>query len=262
MRISDKIKISKIIINLVVLIFIYVFSFHIFPKLGTYNQIDYTGVKTNSKKIFAPMYINDTSFNTSESRIILISKQKDEFLNSYMRYLKKNQDLIANAPCPSELVANNLYNIQIYNNKDIDFLNDDNNYGFNVRFSFFYFFRSLEKVDINKCFNYFFRENINKYFLLYREKTIEDLENEIISLKVLNNFNKINNYENLIKIIKANNFFIEPDVRYAVVQKNNKTTSKIVIFFICLLIVVSINIMYKKLNKKQISKFINKKWSN
>jgi len=261
MKISGKIKISKIIINLVIILFIYFFSFHIFPKFNAYNHLDYTGIKTNSKKIFSPMYINDPTI-TLESRYLLISNKKNEFLNSYMHYLKSNQDLIANAPCPSELVADNLYNIQIYNNKKIDFLNEDNNYGFNVRFSFFYFFRSLDKLDMDKCFDYFFRENINKYFLLYNENTIEKLKDEIILLKITNNFNKVDYYENLISTIRANNYFIEPNVRYPVAQKNNKTTSKILIFFICSLIVVSINIIYKKLDKKQISKFINKKWSN
>ena len=62
--------------------------------------------------------------------------------------------------------------------------------------------------------------------------------------------------------MRTNNYFIEPNVRYTVAQKNNKTTPKILIFFICSLIVVSINIIYKKLDKKQISKFINQKWVN
>jgi hypothetical protein len=293
MRITDKIKISKIIINLVVLILIYVFSFHIFPILGTYTKVDFIGIKTNSdalnsliydKEFSFRIYDNEISLNVSENKDELITKKKNEFLTSYMHYLKKEQDLIAKAPCPSELLANSLYNIQIYDNKDkdIDFLNSDIKYSFNVRFSFFPVFRSLDKLDINKCFEYFFKENINKYFLLYRDKTINDYKDKIESLENFNNLKdrnslavtpinvpndrniqiRINYYENLIKIIIANNFLIGPDVSYTISQQNNKNASKTLNFFMCLLIVVSINIIYKKFDKKKISKFFNKKWVN
>jgi hypothetical protein len=282
MRITDKIKISKIIINLVVLILIYVFSFHIFPILGTYTKVDFIGIKTNSDALNSLIYDKELSY--LENKDELITKKKNQFLTSYMHYLKKEQDLIAKAPCPSELLANSLYNIQIYNNKDkdIDFLNSDIKYSFNVRFSFFPVFRSLDKLDINKCFEYFFKENINKYFLLYRDKTINDYKDKIKTLEIFYNSKdrqalavtpinvpidqdiliRINYYENLIKIIIANNFLIGPDVSYTISQQNNKNASKTINFFICLLIVVSINIIYKKFDKKKISKFFNKKWVN
>jgi hypothetical protein len=52
MIILNKIKNTKLIINIVVLSLIYFFSFYIFPKLGFYNKLDYVNIKTNAHKVF------------------------------------------------------------------------------------------------------------------------------------------------------------------------------------------------------------------
>jgi len=124
---------------------------------------------------------------------------------------------------------------------------------------------------------------LNKYYLLYRDKIIENINDEIIILEKIYNIDdlqildlksstfplndendktpikkKIKYYKNLIKIIKMNNFFVDPDASYTVVKQNPVSSTKIVIFVTCLLIVVSINILINKLNRKQVAKFINK----
>ena len=195
MIISNKIKSTKLIINIVVLILTYFFSFHIFPKLGFYNTIEYRGVKVDEKIFIDHLFIGkypdifdfkqNNTYNQNASFIENVSTtSKNKFLVEYLKYFNNNENLISNAPCPKELVADNLRNIQIHDNKDsIDFLNE--NLTFNVRFSFYKIFKSSEKLDINKCFDYIFKENLNKYFFLYRNKLIKKIENQINNLNYL-----------------------------------------------------------------------------
>ncbi len=254
MKILNKISNTKLIINIVVLILIYFFSFHIFPKLGFYNKLDYTGIKSNARDIF--FYTQSVNINEDE-----ILKRQDHFLKQYFYYLSKNSDLMSNAPCPRELLINNLRNVQIYNDNFLDFLDED--IKFNVRFSFYKFFGSSEKLDISKCFDYIFKENLNKYFLLYRAKLTRNLEYQNEFLKKIKIEDKkiisqmrIN--ERAIEIIKSTNFFIDPNSNYSPTQQKDKSATKILSFIICLLIVLYINIIFNKLYKKKISRFIKK----
>ena len=255
MKISNKINNTKLIINLVALILIYFFSFHIFPKLNIYNKIDYTGIKTNARSIF---FFTQAATVVDEIEIV---KLQDHFLKQYFYYLDKNKDLISNAPCPKELLVNNLRNIQIYNDNILNYLEDD--IKFNVRFSFYRFFGSSEKLDINKCFNYIFKENLNKYFILYRGKLLNNLEFQNKFLKKMKTtdekiISQIRINEQTIEMVKNSNFFIDPNSNYLPIQQKDKSASKILTFILCLIIVLSINICFNKLHRKQISRFIKK----
>ena len=86
---------------------------------------------------------------------------------------------------------------------------------------------------------------------------------EIISKLIKSDYElrlKAEYYEKLIVAIKtADDFFIDPNLSYAAPeQRNVKVLNKIIIFIICLMILVSINIGYGKLNRKQVLKFVNK----
>jgi len=261
MIISNKVKHTKLIINIVVLILIYFFSFHIFPKLSLYNKLEYKGIVVNE------FFINTLSL-TNNNKFIgnsLVDQRdlnftKSEFLNQYFYYLINNNNLISNAPCPKELMVNNLRNIQIFNDGIIDFF--ENNLKFNVRFSFYNFFNSSKKLDINKCFDYIFKENLNKYFILYRDKILKNLQdqNEFLKKIEVNDQIKllIEINEQTIVIIKNYNFFIDPNINYSPKQEEDKSWPKIIAFIISLLIVVSINIGFKQLKRKQTLKLINK----
>lgn len=197
MIIYNKIKNTKLIINIVILILIYFFSFHIFPKLSFYNKLEYRKILVNNNYLNILTLINtkkhvDTIFADNEE----LNHEKSKFLNQYFSYLIKNNNLISNAPCPNELMVNNLRNIQFFN-EDANFI--DNSLEFNVRFSFYKYFWSSEKLDMDKCFDYIFKENLNKYFLLNRKKLIEKIEDNIkfinflISKQMPENPKKVNN---------------------------------------------------------------------
>jgi hypothetical protein len=262
MIILDKIKNTKLIINIVVLSLIYFFSFYIFPKLGFYNKLDYVRIETNAQKIFIPFIVieSDFSFHKNEEKIL---SDQNKFFKNYFIYLNRNKNLISDAPCPRELMVNDLRNIQIYYNDNSNYIDKD--FIFNVRFIFYKFFGSSDKIDINKCFDYIFKENLNKYFLLYRDKYIEDANFKISLLKNLNNSNdeitiKIKTFENALELLKTLSFYVDPNVSYTPVQKKANETSKFLAFIICFLIVIFINVMHSDsaLYKKKISKFINK----
>ena len=197
MIIYNKIKNTKLIINIVILILIYFFSFHIFPKLSFYNKLEYRKISVNNN------YLNILSLVNTKKHVDMIfaddaklNHEKNKFLNQYFSYLIKNNNLISDAPCPNELMANNLRNIQIFN-EDANFI--DNSLEFNVRFSFYKYFWSSEKLDMDKCFDYIFKENLNKYFLLNRKKLVEKIEDNIkfinflISKQEPENPKKVNN---------------------------------------------------------------------
>jgi hypothetical protein len=264
MIILNKIKNTKLIINIVVLSLIYFFSFYIFPKLGFYNKLDYVNIKTNAQKVFILTgsigFDNESFFNNTTEDKISIAQNK--FFKNYFDYLIKNKNLISDATCPKVLMVNDLRNIQIYYDYDSNFIH--NSHMFNVRFNFYKSFGSSDKIDINKCFEYIFKENLNKYFLLYRDKYIEDTNLKISLLKKLNNSNDekiaiiIKTSEDTLKLLKTFSFYIDPNVSYTPVQKKANETSKFLAFIICFLIVIFINVMHSALYKKKISKFIKK----
>ena len=351
------IKNKKIIINIVALISIFFFSFHFYPKINFYNKFDYKGIKTFSHLIFF------SSKNTADKDTLIIyaenlnrrdpdflSNNKIEFLDQYMKYLKTKPNIIADAPCPNELKANNLRNVQIYfENENYNSLdeNDKKSNEFNVRFNFYKFSKNSGNLEINKCFDYIFKENLNKYYLIYRNLTIQLIEDQlnlrkesflfanennlaeknyiltsnlikdielgkIVFVKLFENneieatytngtnvlayfpdksllISKLSSKnvdyshvyqiskstdiikkriyedvlkaevlnENMISIMKKSNFFIDPNVNYTFEKQKDKNSSKIILFAISLLMLVSINIAYKKMNRKKISKFIN-----
>jgi hypothetical protein len=257
MILSSRVKSTKIIINIVALVLVYFFSFHIFPKLGIYNKLDYIDIKTNGRDIF---YLDDYFYSNrkrakfADKKKYLIQEQ-NKFLRQYLDYFSLNSNLIANAPCPAELMTNNLRNIQVYTNYYIDPLDDD--VKFNVRFTFYKLFKFTDKLNIDKCFDYIFKENLNKYFLSYRNKLIANFNDEINLQKKLGIDNPtIETSTKLIEKMKTYNLYIDPDVSYTVDKKNDETSTKIITLIICLLIVLSINISFNKLNKKLISKII------
>jgi hypothetical protein len=354
MTTSDKLKNKKIIINIVALILIFFFSFHFYPKINVYNKFDYKGIKTDPQFI---IIIDNNTKSYSNTEILFkqdpesLMGKKTQFLKEYMKYLESKPNIIADAPCPNELMENNLRNVQIY--FDDNMYLDENYKKFNVRFNFFKFSKNSDNLEINKCFDYIFKENLNKYYLIYLEgiirilneqhnlkkqlfffddlnslnlleknlitvsNLIDDIEagkiafvkfyekeieaiykngknvhtytrnvdqsfitTKLISKNVLyvvqpyNSSDLIKNtinesflrekiiHENLISIVKRSNFFIDPNVTYVFEKQKDKNSSKIIVFTISLLIIVSINIGYKILNRKQISKFVNKFMNN
>jgi hypothetical protein len=140
---------------------------------------------------------------------------------------------------------------------------------FNVRFSFYKSFKNSNKLEINKCFDYIFKENLNKYYLLYRNNQIEMLTNQFNITDEFFNFEFLTGEikelylkekffsENVIRLLKNNNFFVDPNITYAFEEQRDKNLNQILVFAISLLIIVFINIGYEKLNRKQVSKFIN-----
>jgi|688.fasta_scaffold239679_2 hypothetical protein len=285
---------KNIIINIIALILIIFFSFHIFPKFGTYNKLDYKQIKVNVINTHLP-YIN-LNFSSLLQKEELLLREKDKFLLEYINFLKKNPNFIVDAPCPSELLTNDLRNIQIYNDESNDGISNFEK--FNVSFRFYNFTISDEKLDLNRCFNYIFIEAINRYYLIYREQKTKLLENELRFIQNLEKNNETqkkdffkdqvkyfpNNLENdistIAKFLTSNNefrfkieyyislldeikngddFFIDPNLSYVAPElRKDKNLYKTIIFIICLMILVSINIGYRKLNRKQVSKFINK----
>jgi hypothetical protein len=339
MIISKKIKNTKLIINIVVLILIYFFSFHIFPKLSFYNKLEYKGIRANELFLNVQSLTNSNNLYYGLPNELDLDNQKNIFLNQYFYYLINNNNLISDAPCPKELMVNKLRNIQIFYEDKNDFLGK--NLKFNVRFSFYKFFWSPEKLDINKCFDYIFKENLNKYFLLHRERLVKKIEDKIKFINFQNNINNqqlenskvindllfstflgevekgnilsvdimgnsiegtftngtkfrtyspyypnlveklsskgvsfslrstrktlavtdseiVNKLENFIILIRSLNYFVDPNVSYTFSQQKDKSSTRILTFIISLLLVVFINIVFLKFNKKQISKFFNK----
>jgi hypothetical protein len=265
-KILNKINNAKILINIVILILIYYFSFHIYPRLGFYNKLEYKGIKTEASSFYHIIDFN--YFDNQKDNIIKFSdepkflKNQDLFLKQYLYYFTQNKDLVSNAPCPKELLENDLRNIQIYNDKNFDFYQND--LKFNVRFSFYKFFSSSKKLNINKCFDFIFKENLNKYFIIfYRDTIIKKLRIDTDYLEEFKlDYSEIKFHilanERKIEKLKNYNFFIDPNVNYLPEQPEDKSWHKIIAFTICLLILIFTNILYQKLNRNQISKFINR----
>jgi hypothetical protein len=258
-KILNKIIHTKVLINIVVLILIYYFSFHMYPKLGFYNTLEYKGIKTKAFSFYSDLHLSyyDHEIRVSDEPEFL--KEQELFLKKYFYYFTQNKDLVSNAPCPKELLVNNLRNIQIINDKNFVFQDD---LKFNVRFSFYKYFSS-SKLDIDKCFDYIFKENLNKYFILYRDKLIEKIRYKTDYLsKIELDYDEIKFRviisEKKIEILKNYNFFINPNVNYLPEQLEDKSWPKIIAFAICLLLFIFISTGYQKLNRKKFSKFINK----
>ena len=110
----------------------------------------------------------------------------------------------------------------------------------------------------------------DKYYLLYRNNKIEMLKNQFNRTEEFFNLpfltNEIKEYysrekfffESTTRFLKNNNFFVDPNITYAFEEQRDKNLNQILVFAISLMILVSINIGYGKLNRKLLSKFINK----
>jgi hypothetical protein len=79
-KILNKINNAKVLINIVVLILIYFFSFHLYPNLGFYNKLEYKGIKTEAFNFFSN---NHNNYLNPE----LVLDEEPEFL--------KEQDLFS-----------------------------------------------------------------------------------------------------------------------------------------------------------------------
>jgi hypothetical protein len=323
---------ATLILNIAIFILIYFFSFHFYPKLNSNNKYDYPYIKTNIKEIFELEWIvsNSTTTKTEYAK-----KKLDKFLLKFLSHLNNSPDLLKTAPCPQELFKNNLRNIQIYKvPEDLsDFYNLDH---FNIRFTVNRFQKSsIEKFDIDKCFNFLFVETLNKFYLVERDFLIQELENNrslILSLLridlsfaqnitfssfiteikkgnvtavkvrgsylegIFENGKKFTSYlplyydgpllellvskginitiEDLDKDMykklsilelqiqnhKKTKLLINPEAKYKYSQNviEHSKWGNLLIFSICTLIFIIIKISSKIINKKQVSKFLNK----
>ena len=345
MSIFRKLKITAIIINFFALVLIFYFSFYIYPNVNSLRKYDYKEIKSNADKIYSPIYILNGM--TSDKQKYINEKKKD-LLSSFIKYFGNSPSLIANAPCPNQLTANNLRNIRIYE-PDQHFSTDA--YSFNVRFLLNKSLSFGDAPDIDKCFNYIFVENLNKFYLKNRENLIKSLEDDlnirskikefilkestnispsatipfstfieevnkgnVVSVDISGNFffgifsneikfktvnpgyidiisflnnkrisvsvdktiNEKFNLENfekrkieefliytattniIIQNLKDNVFFVDPKLTYmhSKILENNSIIVKLITFFICLLITITINIAVHSFNKKKMTEFI------
>jgi len=160
----------------VILILIYFFSFHIFPKLNSNNKYDYRHINTNAKEIFGGDW---ALFHNSNSRNNHTKTKQYQFKIKFLSYLDNSPDIKKNAPCPSEIFENNLRNIQIYKNIKNDFEDFDYLTEFNLRFIVNKFRKSsIEKSNIDRCFYFLFVETLNKFYLQERDLIIQELESQ------------------------------------------------------------------------------------
>lgn len=259
MNTFSKKKISLIIVNFFALILVFYLSFNIYPSLNYDTKVDYEKIETNSEIFFSSVWIAKRS---SADRQSYIEFKKNEFLTNFIAYLNSKQDIKKKAPCPNGLVKNNLRNIQIYPS----YLSDPivKTYEFNVRFNlskFNLYNQDLSQLD--QCFQYFFVENINKFFILYRKNLIDELKIEY-DYKSSMGYNYPDNFTptQLIKVnefLSTVNFFVNPKANYSHSQnfKKNSGLNEIFVFLICLLILWIINISFYKLGYKKLSKIIN-----
>lgn len=195
-------KYKKIIFNVIILTFIYYLSFTVFPNLSSSDQYNYKKISINEKNIYAVDILMGSSADVNIKQFYWI-KDKDylKFLNEFIQDLSKDSILLKNIHCPSEILKNNMRNIYIYfekNDKSI----------FNVRFYVNRFFNSRSKeTDLDKCFNFIFVENLNKFYSKKFEAFVNNLENLYESSNFeKKNFSNINvlefTYSDLIKKIK------------------------------------------------------------
>ena len=105
MNIFYRRKFAIIIINFLALISVFYFSFYIYPSVSSRNKFDYKQIKTNAYEIYSPIwYFN---INSGDNKLYIEEKKK-ELLKKFIIYVSDSQNLKANAPCPKELVQNNL----------------------------------------------------------------------------------------------------------------------------------------------------------
>jgi hypothetical protein len=269
MNIFDIITKKKILItiNFFILIILYYFSFNILPKLSSHSQYDYINIKTNARSTFLLESYN--LVGKSNSYDDFINERKNQFLNNFISYLIRNPINIKNAPCPSEIISNNLRNIQLYEiEKNID--HDT----FSVRFYVNKFSGSIQDTNIDQCFKYIFIENLNKYHSIYIEDKIKNLNlfyeitkplrnsdiaifnDDLVFISKEYNIETINKKKNFYKSL---NFFIDPNVNiYS--KKNEQLTyiNSIISFIICWLTTLILQFMYLKIKKKNLLRYFNK----
>jgi hypothetical protein len=262
MNIFSKKKLP-ITLNFFLLILVFYFSFYIYPSLNYDTKVHYKNIETNSDIFFTSAWVASRSGVDRQSYIEL---KKNDFLTKFIIYLNSEPNIKTKAPCPNELIKNNLRNIQIYPNLSGNPLTSI--HVFNVRFNLNklnFYNQDLSKLD--QCFYYFFVENLNKFFILYRENLINDLTNQY-NYKSLMGYNYPDNFtltelKKIKEFINKINFFINPNANYShsnsKILKQNTNLSEILFFLICSLIILIINIIrcYKKKFSKIINDFIN-----
>lgn len=261
MNFFSKNKKLLIIVNFFLLILTFYFSFNIYPGLNVDNKINYQRIKTNSDLFFTSVWIAERS---KVNRQEYIEDKKKQFLAKYIQYINLKPQIKEKAPCPNELIKDNLRNIQIYPNPLDDSIIKD--YQFNVRFNLskFYLYSQKDSSNLNKCFNFLFIENLNNYFNIYRQNLIDELKIEY-DYKLTMGYNYPDNFtfDQFIKFNEAFNnvkFFVNPNANYTPSTNLHKiiTLNEIIVFLVCLLIISIINFSYYKLGKKKLSKIINK----
>jgi hypothetical protein len=200
-------KYKKIIFNVLILIFIYFFSFNIFPNLMSSDQYNYKKISIHEKNINAVSTLIESSEPFKNKEFYWVrdkSSNYNQFLNEFIEDLSKDPILLKNIHCPSEVLKNNMRNIYIYferNNKNI----------FNVRFYVNRIFNSrLDETNIDKCFNFIFVENLNKFYYKKFEEFINKLEylyeSSNLEKEKFNNINILElTYSDFIKKIKEKN---------------------------------------------------------
>jgi len=185
MNIYSKIKLKYkiIILNIFVLISVYFFSFNIFPKITSNYQYNYQNIKINVKNI--------NEINLSIASLVqklqlgsdgYFINDNEKFLNEFTEQLSKSSIIPEKTPCPSELLRNQMRNINVY-------FTEQNKKNFNVRFYTNKFFgSSIDEFNMDLCFNYIFVENLNKFYNKKFKDYIDNLEENYFFLLYENNF--------------------------------------------------------------------------
>jgi hypothetical protein len=169
MNIYSKIKLKYkiIILNIFVLISVYFFSFNIFPKIISNHQYNYQSIKINVKNINEINFIIQKLQLGSDGYFI---NDNEKFLKEFTEQLSKSSIIAEKTPCPSELLRNKMRNINVY-------FTEQNKKNFNVRFYANKFFgSSIDKFNMDLCFNYIFVDNLNKFYNKKFKDYINNLE--------------------------------------------------------------------------------------
>jgi hypothetical protein len=242
-----------IILNIFLVIIIFFLSLNFSKKLPFVSTYEYSNIRINP--LVSEFLIIRKNILYDDLNFILYDLKN--FITEYIEYLILNKNLRVLAPCPSEVFANDLRNIQIYKVSK-------NRYEqkFNVKIKNNNFYKNNFNMD--KCFNYIFVENFNKYFLKIIEHDNKMTEKTINFLKISNENSTVANYKSVDKIERLklihrlsselNNYIIN---NYS--HSNDNKSQTVYLFLVLLLVSATLQIMYfkfKKLNIKSILKFI------
>jgi len=241
-------RILKIILlNIVLLITIYFLSVNFSKNLIFTVKYEYKNIEINN-------LINKISVLNRDLKAEY-RFNSEKFLTDYFEYLSKQKKILSLAPCNPDILDNNLRNVRIYNVKLID-----NFESFDVAI----ITNNISKnnFNIDKCFDYFFTDNLNKYFIERINNLNEELKFKINFLLELNQkiqSNKddisleIKKSELLLEYNKKLKYFVDPKNNYRGLNKNSHV---LYMFLTLLLLSGALQIGYFKI--KQISKLINR----